>query len=507
MSARRPNIVLIMADQMRHDCLGVDNPAIRTPHLDRLAASGTLFSRAYPPTPVCLPCRAALLSGQYCSTNGAPHNMSRLPEDHDPSLGRLFSEAGYYTHFIGKSHLASCHDPCSPESFPHIANYDHFERWHGPWYGFQRADLAIGHSNENHARGMHYGAWLRRHGVDLERHFGRGEYTDYGAWDLPEELQNAHWTAQMAIEGMDRAADRPFFLFLNFQDPHNPCMVSEPWASMYDPQAIPRFGYKPGEPNCYADKPPFYRGLIDQPGAYAARGIAPGLNGAGNVCHLDWDQDRIQGNAACYYGQVSLMDQAIGTVLDALDERGLGDDTLVLFTADHGDLLGDHGMWFKSLVCYEESIRVPMIASWPGRIPAGRRCAAFQSLVDYLPSLCSCAGLPIPYQAEGVDQRAVWEGEADLARADVVVEERPEDGDWNQRILIDDGHKCVFYASHPENGELYDMRADPDHIVNLWRDPVMQEVRNRMIARILTHEMNKAAPRPGWSETFATCAP
>ncbi|MFW5858649.1 MAG: sulfatase [Planctomycetota bacterium] len=503
-----PNIIVILADQMRYDCLGALNPHIKTPNLDRLAAEGMLLTRAYPPTPVCLPCRAALLSGQYCSSNGAAHNMSHLPQDHDPSLGRSFSQRGYFTHFIGKSHLASCHDPHSPEAFPHIANYDYYDSWHGPWHGFTRADLAIGHTTENHARGMHYGAWLRRQGIDLERYFGNTAYTDYGPWDLPEELHNSTWTADTSIAGIDRARERgqPFFQLVSFQDPHNPCMVPEPWASMYDPAAIPTFGYKEGEPAAFADKPPFYRAITDQPGEYAAKQVDAGMRGAGNVSHLAWNQQQVQQNAACYYGMVSLMDKHIGRILDHLEVTGEKDNTLVVFSADHGDLLGDHGFWFKSLVCYEESIHVPMIVSLPDRIPAGTRSDAFQNLVDLFPTLCGYAGIPAPRACEGVDQAPAWEDPAVRVRSDVIVEERPEHGEWNQRILIDDTYKCVFYASHPDQGELYDVRNDPDHIHNLWHDSQHAAQREAMVARILVHEMNKTQPRLTHGQQAAACS-
>jgi uncharacterized sulfatase len=185
--SRPPNLLLIIADQLRYDCLGVVNDRIRTPNLDRLAASGMQLSRAYPPTPVCLPCRASIITGQYPSTHGAMHNHSALPEDHAPSLGAHFTRAGYYTHFIGKSHLSSCHDPLSRESAPFILHRDYFRRWHGPWYGFEWADLAIGHTVERHAHGMHYGAWLADRGVDVDRHFGHHDYDAFGVWDLPEE--------------------------------------------------------------------------------------------------------------------------------------------------------------------------------------------------------------------------------------------------------------------------------------------------------------------------------
>lgn len=491
------NLLFLMSDQQRWDTLGALNPAIKTPHLDRLAAEGTLFERAYPPCPVCLPCRTSLVTGQYPSTHRACNNHNELPENVTPTLGTVFRERGYYTHIIGKSHFSNCHDPLTHESAPHIHNREYFRRWKGPWYGFERADISIGHTTEKHACGMHYGVWLEDRGVDTDKYFGRTGYEQFGAWDLPEEHHSSKWVADTTLAAMEAAGARgqPFLIWANFQDPHNPCMVPEPWASMYDPDAIPKFGFKPGEPECFADKPALYRDLLDQPGGYACNPGDPDLPGPGNVCHLDWTPEQVQQNAASYYGMVSLMDHHIGRILRAIDERGEAENTLVVFSSDHGDLLGDHGLWWKSLVAYDESIRVPLLARLPRRIPAGTRVASLQSLLDLFPTFCRFAGVPAPLECEGLDQSAIWTGESSAARDTVVIEERPYDTDWNERIIVTDTHKLVYYAGRDE-GELYDLAKDPHHVRNLWTDAEHAGLKESLIRRILDHEMNKARPRP-----------
>jgi len=491
------NILVLMSDQQRWDTLGCLNPSIKTPALDRLAAEGTVFERAYPTCPVCLPCRTSYLTGQYPSSTRANHNHTELPESVTPTLGSTFRDRGYYTHMIGKSHFSNCHDPLTKESAPHIHNVEYYRSWKGPWYGFERADISIGHSTEKHACGMHYGAWLEDHGVDRQQYFGHTSYEQYGPWDLPEEFHSSKWVADMVIDGIGAAQkrDQPFLIWANFQDPHNPCMVPEPWASMYDPEQIPRFGFKPGEPECFDSKPPLYRDLMEQPGQYACKPSDPDLASAGNVSHLDWNSRQVQENAACYYGMVSLMDHHVARILDSLDERGLTDDTLVIFTSDHGDLLGDHGLWWKSLVAYEESLRVPMIARLPGRIPAGKKSAALQSLVDHFPTFCKLTDVPAPIECEGRDQSAVWLGEKETEREMVIVEERPSPSVWNERIIISQQYKLVYYAGR-ENGELYDTDRDPDLISNLWDSPDYRLIKEKLIRQILDHEMNKRTPRP-----------
>jgi len=133
---------------------------------------------------------------------------------------------------------------------------------------------------------------------------------------------------------------------------------------MYDPAKIPKFGFKPGEPEAFANKPPFYQEVLASRGRTQRGRLIRDCQLPGNISHLDWTPERTQANAACYYGMISLMDKHIGRILDALEAAGQADNTLVVFSSDHGDLLGDHGLWWKSLVAYDESIRVPFLCQF-----------------------------------------------------------------------------------------------------------------------------------------------
>ncbi len=505
---RRTNVVLIMADQLRWDCIQPHNPIIKTPNIQRLADTGITFERTYAPTPVCAPCRGSILTGQYPSSHGLMHNDSFLPRDYFSSIGEIFTREGYYTHFIGKSHLNVCHDEASFESPPHVHNLDYFRKWHGPWYGFQHADINIGHTTERHAWGMHYGVWLEDHGVDIGKYFGNTAYTAYGAWDLPEEFHSSRWVAEVASNAIRdcNSNDQPFFLWVNFQDPHNPCMVPEPWASMYDPTEIPVYGYADGEPESFENKPPFYMEIISQKGGYSTRPKDPGLPGTGNVSSLKWTQRQVQENASAYYGMVSLLDKYVGQILDTLEETGERDNTIVVFTSDHGDLLGNHGMFWKSIVAFEDHMRVPFIVSYPSTIQAGQTSTALQNLVDLPPTFLSLIGAHIPYQFEGITQAPAWLDPARTQREFVVVEERPYDTDWNVRFIVTERFKLSFYA-HRTYGELYDVVADPNHLHNLWADPDHAEVKQNLITKLLSHEMNKSAPRSGPSKMWRTKYP
>ncbi len=486
-----PNILFLLSDQQRADCLGVLNPSIQTPNLDRIASMGTVFTRAYPTTPVCLPCRTSLLSGRYPSSTGTPHNHCALDPSISPMVAQRFRDGGYDTHMIGKSHVHSCHEAGSPESSPHIHDRDYYRSWKGPWYGFEHANLNIGHSTEKHACGMHYGVWLEDKGIDTTKYFGHTDYEEYGVWDIPEEVHNSAWVAESTIEAIRHAreAAKPFYISANFQDPHNPCMVPEPWASMYDPEKIPTFGFKEGEPECFADKPPIYQEILQNPGQYAAQYSDPGL-GATNASHLPFDAKQTQENAAHYYGMVSLMDHHIGKVIDELEQSGELENTIIVFASDHGDFLGDHGLWWKELYPYEEAMRVPLIVAWPKTLPEGRMSSSLQGLIDLAPTWLSLAGLNAEPRFEGVDQSAVWRGEQEDLREGICVEDRPGDSDFNQRTWVTERYKLVVY-SRPDWGELYDMQEDPNQIRNLWSQAEYAELRFRLMQQLLIDEMNR----------------
>lgn len=497
------NILLLCTDQQRFDALGKVNPAIKTPNLDRLARTGLHIPDAYSPTPVCLPCRASLVTGQFPSTHGATCNSSLLPEEYPFQVAQPFRKAGYRTHFIGKSHLSNCHDPASKESAPHIHDREYFRQWHGPWYGFEHATLNIGHSTESHACGMHYGVWLEDHGIDTDQYFGKTEYTDYGAWDLPEEFHNSKWVADMTIESMEKSQQekKPFYIWSNFQDPHNPCMVPEPWASMYDPDQVPYRGLTQEDRAAILQKPPFYGEILEQPGPYTARPSDEALPAAGDIASLDYTEQQARECVAAYYGMVSLLDHHVGRIIDWLEEKGLRENTLIVFTSDHGDCLGDHGYWFKSMVTYDESMRVPLLASCPGLLPENQTNGSIHGLLDLFPTFLDLAGIPIPTFLEGRNQSETWKNPSETSSGNVVVEEKPFRTEWNKRVLVTPEYVFAFYA-HREYGELYDKVKDPHRLHNLWDDPEHQQVRQSLLAQLLSEETNKSKIRPRPSEYY-----
>jgi arylsulfatase A-like enzyme len=478
------NILLITSDQQRWDALGRLNPAIHTPNLDRLAECGILFDRAYTVNPVCTPSRCSILTGQYPSRHGCFHVGTNLPDDYGPTVAHRFADAGYATGLLGKAHFQACKDPASLESAPKVHDLDYFDNWHGPYFGFEHAELVIGHTCEPHAAGMHYGAWLRSRGIDLTRHFDIHDYDHFGPWSLAGEHHGSAWVAERTISAIDRAQDedRPFFLWASFQDPHNPYVTPEPWASLHDAVDMPA----PVACSENGDKPDFYESLMDgefygqdpelQDRAWGDVKIRPSLR-AEEIAQL----------RAVYYGMISLMDHHIGRLLDRLEADGTIDDTVIIFASDHGDYLGDHGLWGKGLPTYEAMQRLPFIVAHPGCQRRGETSHALQSLVDIESTCLDIAGIAPTPGTQGISQKQAWLDPGASVRDHCLLDFRPAQGPFKQRTFIESRYKLVVYDTRAY-GELYDLYADPHQQRNLYADPAYRTERDRLEAKyVVTH--------------------
>ena len=493
--AQRPNILLITSDQQHYSTLGAVNDRLRTPALDRLCREGTRFDRAYCPNPTCTPTRASIITGKMPSEHGAWSLGTKLFED-VPTVGEALGRAGYYTALVGKAHfqpLASRPGMESLECQPTLRDLDFWRKFNGPWYGFQRVELARNHGDESHA-GQHYAIWMEDRGLkDWRKYFhpwpraktGDGWTRDYfrpenNAWTLPQEHHYTRWTGERTIAQIERAAaeGKSFFVWSSFHDPHPPYIVPEPWASMYDPAEMPIGRLTPGEHD--ANPEHFGRTQTDDPDYWreARRGEAI----HGGRCHLH-DRDELRKNVAAYYGMVSFMDQQIGLILDTLDRLGLTENTLVVFSTDHGHFLGQHGLVAKAIHHYEDLLRVPFIVRLPGKARAGTVSDALQNLVDLTPTFLTAAGLETPGDMTGVNQLDTWSG-GPAAREWSITENHHGTRHFHMRTLVGQRYKITVYREG-DDGELFDLQEDPGEIRNLWHDPSAAAVKAEMLHRFL----------------------
>lgn len=485
----RPNILLITSDQQHWSALGCVNPAVRTPALDRLAAGGTRFDRAYCPNPTCTPSRASILTGMMPSQHGAWSLGTRLFED-VPTVSGDLSAAGYFTALVGKAHFQPLESRPGMESIecqPRLRDLDFWRGFRGPWYGFEQIETARMHTAEAHAGG-HYALWMEEQGLANWRDYfedwppneeKKRRIYSKRSWDLPAEYHYSVWTADRTIAAVETAGDRPFFVWSSFHDPHPPYLVPEPWASMYDPADMDPGCLTPGE----HDRNPlhFRKAAVERDPAYwkaATRGEV--IHGAGFQAR---DEQSIREDMACYYGMTSFMDHEIGRILDALDRSGQADNTLVVFTSDHGHFLGQHGLIAKAIHMYEDLIRVPFIVRWPGHVPPERASNDLQNLVDLAPTFLAAAGVAADGAMTGRNQLPSWEGTRPV-RQDTVVENHHGTEAFHMRTFVTPTHKLTVYRDG-DDGELFDLVQDPGEINNLWHDPASAELKARLMQTFL----------------------
>jgi arylsulfatase A-like enzyme len=480
------NFLLITTDQMRADHMGcAGNPVIRTPNLDRLAAGGVCLDRAYVSNPLCTPNRATMATGRMPRNHGAWSNGISLPTG-EQTVADVLAARGYHTALLGKGHLATYGQSKEPPLFDSRESWNDGRMttaWTGPYYGFQECVLTVGHGPWGFEAG-HYGAWLKENFPDvLARGWKDVKPSPTGALQCftPSVPIEAHPSTYVGTLGCDylsrRAADgRPFMAWVSFPDPHHAFCPPAPYDTMHDPRdvVLPQLGAE-----ALADKPPHFRR------AYEGGELWEGINRSDIL--KDVTEPQLREIIARTYGMIALVDENIGRLLAALDEIGLAENTVVIFTSDHGDLMGDCGLIFKGPFLLEGLIRVPMI--W--RVPRGARRAHSQGLFsscDIAPTILALAGIDVPQWMDGLAQPELAAGGS--ARRDAAFIEfksmyRPE---LNLRTIVTADRKLTYYAGLP-HGELYDMTAAVPEARNLYGDADMSGERQALELRLLAEEI------------------
>jgi arylsulfatase len=468
----RPNVIWICTDQQRYDTLGCyGNEAVRTPNVDQLASRGVQFNRCFSQSPVCTPSRASFLTGRYPRTTRCRQNGQAMPAD-EVLVTKLLADAGYTCGLAGKLHISPCNPSVCPSVEPRIADgYSMFHWSHHPMPDWP--------TNE-------YLRWLHEKGARYATPKLEGSrYVERG---MPAELHQTTWCAQMAINFIEASAgfDTPWLFSVNMFDPHHPFDPPAEYIERYlvKLEDVPLPNYVPGELD---DKPEFQRrdhlGAYDRPGWFAYSDMSP-------------DDHRLI--RAAYWAMCDLIDEQVGRLLDALERTGQLDNTLVVFTSDHGEMLGDHGIYLKGAYFYEPAIRVPLIVAGPG-VASGVTSDALVELMDLAPTLLDAAGEP---RYPGMQAKSLWPlltGRADPAshRDDVYCEYyNPHTYKHAQITMVrTDRHKiAVCHGLH--TGELYDLVADPNETRNLWGDPDYADVKAAMIERVMDRMAWTVDPLP-----------
>ncbi len=461
---RRPNILWICSDQQRCDTLGCyGNQFVKTPNLDRLAETGVLFEHCFTQSPVCTPSRASFLTGRYPRTIRCRQNGQALPNDEVP-ITRLLADAGFNCGLSGKLHLS----PVNPQVC---------------WTTERRIDDGYAEFHwspqpDPYWPNNEYVHWLRERNIQFKRSsFGASRYVEVG---LPAQHHQTTWCAQKATNFIEANAtfDQPWLFSANFFDPHHPFDPPADYLERYLDRLddIPLPNFTPGE---LSSKPIFQQ--VDHHGAYSRPGgyfSAAGMN--------DTDHRLIR---AAYWAMVDLIDEQVGRIIVALESTDQLDNTIVIFMSDHGEMLGDHGIYLKGPYLYDPAVRVPLIISWPSVLLGNRRSKALIELVDLMPTLLDAVGLA---HHPGIQGKSVWPmltNQTDLLhhRDDVYCESynalSHKDPKAYATMVRTDRHKLI--ALHGiSTGELYDLREDPTETNNRWDDTEYLPVKSAMLERL-----------------------
>lgn len=438
---RQPNILYIMTDQQRFDTIAaLGNPHIYTPNFDRLVRRGLAFDNGYSPTPVCVPARYIIRTGRELPVTRSFSNAAAAPlptqpqgmEDRcGPYLARTLRAAGYRTFGVGKFHSQ-------------------------PWDEDLGFDVHL-HSeelykNDDQRRRDAYAAWIRTQRPEYDYIEGlQGERTEMYYMPqmspMPAEATVEAWAADRAIEQIRAAGERPYFGFVSFIGPHPPFAPPIPFNRLYDPDRMPN---------------PHVGDLT--------------------VDHMDIELPRMNHSiwAECvpppharmltarYYGEITYIDHCLGRILDAVEASGEGDNTLIAFFTDHGDLLGDHGAWQKSSF-YDSACRIPYLLSWPARLPTNQRRPELVSLTDLF-GIATSAATGTADVRDGIDVLGMVAGRA--APREHLFGMYGKPGMRGFKIMVRDARWKYIYLANGGREQLFDLQNDPHELKNVVNDDV-----------------------------------
>ena len=454
--SERPNILFLMSDQHRGDCIGADgNRAIITPNLDRLANEGARFSCAYSCVPSCTPARSTILTGLSPWHHGML-GYGRIPESFPSELPRMIRSAGYHALGIGKMHF-------HPQRNTH---------------GYQQTILDESGRAQSKDFVSDYRQWFKSQAPDLDPDATGIGWNSHRAapYALPERLHPTAWTGMEAVEFLENYSDpSPFLLKVSFARPHSPYDAPQRFRDMYKGVDLPE------------------RVLGD----WSQRHSQPGKPHSDSLWQGDLGAEKARQARQGYYGNVSFIDEQIGNILEALEKRGQLDNTLILFTSDHGDMLGDHHMWRKTYA-YEPSARIPMLIRWPDAVSSARRGQAIPNPVelrDILPTFLDAAGVPFdPRQFDGRSMLDLVRGNTDPWRQYIDLEHSTcysRENNWTG--LTDGRFKYVYYAPDGRQ-QLFDLKHDPGETRDLSAVPEHRETLLGWRRRMVDHLAERGEP-------------
>ncbi len=462
----RPNILFLMTDQHRADCIGAaGNRVIHTPNMDRIAQQGVRFSAAYSSTPTCTPARTALLTGLSPWHHGML-GMTNMARSYPLEKPRALREAGYYTITVGKQHFYPMRNG---HGYERMILDEHCPCGNGP-QAYAAAEK-IGPVERTD-----YESWFYSQAPNLNPHATGLWWNDYASrpFVLPERFHPTRWTGDTAVNFLSTwEGGQPFFMKVSFIRPHSPYDPPERFMKMYEDAALP--AAKVGR---WADR-------------YEQRS-----SDRTDIWHGKLSPQEIRRSRQGYYGCISQVDEQIGRILDTLEKRGWLEETLILFTSDHGDMTGDQNLWRKSYP-YEPSAHIPMLMRWPSGMLSAKRGAVISQPVelrDVLPTFLEAAGSEPSRPIDGRSLLSLVRNSGAGWRDYVDLEHNICYSPANHWNALTDGHwKYIFHALDGEE-QLFHLDSDPHELADLAGDTSRQAELRKWRQRLVDHFAERGEP-------------
>ena len=481
---QRPvNVLFMMTDQHHADWLGcAGNTGVRTPNLDRLAAGGTRFRQMFCPVPYCSPTRAGIVTGLYPSSLGigknidSPDDPLRLREPRETYMKQLAAR-GYRCHQLGKWHLG---EPAELDCYAKSGDAEGFRQL------FRKNVRALGDAIYDagprpEEKELINNVYLRDEMAEAHRRWKQEKGTPkqdvgiIGRSRIKPQYSYESVLADYCIELLKKHQNEPFAITYSVSPPHAPWIAPAPYYDMYDPAKLPLPATWNDRPEQWAKMP-----SARMTGIYGEAGFREYLR--------------------CYYAQVTMMDEFMGRILRALDELKLADHTLVIFTSDHGNMMGQHGMMDKSHGdFYDDLMRVPLLMRLPGAIPAGKTCDAFASSVDLAATILDYTAAPGLKKTHGRSLRGVIEGSDDGATAVFGERAAPTSPGAARMVRTREWKLCVLPKGQME---LFDLRKDPGETKNLAQDAGCDKVVRELSGMLREHMREIGDPALSSLETY-----
>ena len=500
--SEKMNVLFIVCDAHRSDHLGCyGNKILKTPNLDKLADDGVRFTNCFCTNPICMPNRATMITGLYPNVHGVRSNGINLRED-IPTIIKTLKKRGWHTAAMGKIHHQFWMAPFklkykSAESLvswvENTGKDPVRNNFPLPYYGYEEVEVISGNGS---VCAGHYTEWLEERAPHIAEEL-KSRVKNYDnlfslfCKEIPEEFYNTTWVKERTLAFLERHArgdygNKPFYLHCSFPDPHYPLYPPERFQDMYNPEDMPLPSNFQDIDNLYnheylgqhLKKPPFKKAFLRES-----------------------TEDEVRKITALTYASIGYVDACIGQILASLDNLGYADNTIVIYTSDHGDLMGDHGLLFKGPCPFNGVLQLPMIWKVPGLTTPGSVSESLVSSIDYPKTILNLLKIPErhhPPDMQGFDMTPILKNANEKIRDYCLIENDEEIGPLISRLrhLITEDYKLTIYEGMDNFGDIYDRKKDPNELNNLWYDKDFKEKRFELVNKLLQENLKAQSKYP-----------